>query len=177
MRGYVYLFHSEGTNYYKIGKTADNPRKRMANLQSGNPFTLRMIDTALVDDMNAKESAMHEQFKAYRRNGEWFEFKDIEPVLIVLHGGEKRSEHHEVVTALWGIDESVSNLRDEIEELRHVIESGFDKLVQSIDLLREPTGGPFIFEDDDGNIISDDNEIIEVTGYTSGRQSGWDWVI
>ena len=159
MRGYVYLFHSEGTDYYKIGKTSENPRKRMAALQSGNPFTLRMIDAVMVDDMNAKESAMHEQFKAYRRNGEWFEFKDIEPVLIVLHGGEQRNAYHEVVTALWGIDESVSGLRDEIAELRYMLEDKLGQLITSIDLLREPNG-PYVYSDDTDS--DDDDVIIEV---------------
>ena len=179
MKGYVYLFHSEGTNYYKIGKTAENPRKRMGNLQSGNPFTLRMIDTVLVDDMDEKESAMHEQFKPYRRIGEWFEFKDIDPVLVALHGGEKHSEYREVVAALWGIDESVSGIRDEIEELRNMLDISIGKLIESIDYLKEPiSDGPFIFDDDDESVITDDQEPIKVVDFSRGRVSeGGNWVI
>tara|TARA_R100001510_G_scaffold51952_1_gene52258 strand:+ start:315 stop:827 length:513 start_codon:yes stop_codon:yes gene_type:complete len=71
----IYLIKAEETNLYKIGYTAGSPKTRMESLQTGCPHKL-----VLFEHMNGsieKEKWLHETFKEYRKQGEWFEFDDV----------------------------------------------------------------------------------------------------
>ncbi|UKP00970.1 GIY-YIG nuclease family protein [Nostoc sp. UHCC 0870] len=74
-QGYVYLIHAEGTNRYKIGRSV-NPVTRLEQLKAQSPYPLRIIDSFWTPDAINDEKYFHEQYKEYRRFGEWFEFSD-----------------------------------------------------------------------------------------------------
>ena len=75
--GYVYLIHMEGTTFYKIGMSLD-PQLRLRTLQTGNPYTLHILNTQAVQDMRSAESSLHRRFQAHRvpnlNAREWFNF-------------------------------------------------------------------------------------------------------
>lgn len=61
-------FISNGT-YTKIGK-ADNPEKRIKELQTGCPETLEI--KLVIDGDEEKENMLHKALSKYRIRGEWF---------------------------------------------------------------------------------------------------------
>ena len=69
----IYLI-SDGT-FIKIGITS-NIRKRIKNLQTGNPNKLKVIFTYYVDNAEQLEMELHKKFKRKRKAGEWFDLTD-----------------------------------------------------------------------------------------------------
>lgn len=77
---YIYLFNINGTDIYKIGFTKSNPKKRLKELQTGNPFRILLIDSFQSDIAPQIESVLH-RLKFYKKYtpedgntllGEWF---------------------------------------------------------------------------------------------------------
>lgn len=65
----IYLIICEDNDTCKIG-FSDNPSKRLSSLQTGNPQQLRLDKVIKGDKQLEKE--LHERFKEFRVNGEWF---------------------------------------------------------------------------------------------------------
>ena len=63
------IYFVKSGDFIKIGK-ADDPNKRLAQFQTGNPEPLEML--AIIDGSHAKERAIHAHFSSYRVGGEWF---------------------------------------------------------------------------------------------------------
>ena len=68
----IYLIHAEDTKRYKIGTTSHSIEKRLNELQTGCPFKLRPVLSVVGDKY--QETKIHDEFKKYRKQGEWFEF-------------------------------------------------------------------------------------------------------
>lgn len=66
----IYFIEMEGLSFIKIGYTAADAEQRMAQLQTGQPYRLRLIGT-MPGDKKA-EHALHKELDAYRSTGEWF---------------------------------------------------------------------------------------------------------
>jgi hypothetical protein len=64
--------------YIKIGKSSHRPDSRIKGLQTGNPFTLKLIDYVEVNISDAYriERDLHIELKKFKVKGEWFLFKD-----------------------------------------------------------------------------------------------------
>ena len=71
----VYLINMVGTSFYKIG-VATNAKKRVKELQTGNPLPLEVTYEARVTDAYGFELALHKKFDDYRIQNEWFELTD-----------------------------------------------------------------------------------------------------
>lgn len=71
-RGYVYILHCIGTNFYKIGVSQHSPEGRLATLQVGNPYELQMSHCVKLEDYGAVENQLHGTFESKRIRGEWF---------------------------------------------------------------------------------------------------------
>lgn len=69
--GTIYLIRAGSTNLYKIGFTTKTPEKRMASLQTGNPYPLEVVSSWIgtVHD----ERRIHGVLAPFRKEGEWFE--------------------------------------------------------------------------------------------------------
>jgi hypothetical protein len=78
-QGYVYFIHAEGTNRYKIGRSA-NPLTRLETLKKQSPFPLKIIKSYWAPDAINEERMLHEHFSIHRIHGEWFVFSDINRV-------------------------------------------------------------------------------------------------
>lgn len=80
MKSYIYII-TDG-EHYKIGKT-NNIKQRLKSLSTGSPKTLSIVDMFNVDKeyIGYVESKLHDKFKKYNINGEWFssEIRDYIP--------------------------------------------------------------------------------------------------
>lgn len=74
---FVYVIGHDGSNVVKIGK-ADNVSDRLASIQRMSPVALRVL--AQFDGGYRLETALHRRFKHLRTHGEWFDFRDADPV-------------------------------------------------------------------------------------------------
>lgn len=67
-KGYIYLIQatdnetSEATGYYKVGMT-DDKKQRLDNLQTGNPFYLKMIHCTKRQVVASRETDAHKEFE------------------------------------------------------------------------------------------------------------------
>lgn len=71
MSGIVYVVQAETGGPVKIGYSREGGLKsRVASLQTGNPYKLRVVHTepGSVED----ERELHRTFRRYRMSGEWF---------------------------------------------------------------------------------------------------------
>jgi hypothetical protein len=69
---YIYLIKDSLSSDYKIGK-ANNPIKRLSQLQTGSPNKLEIIHIYRSDLATKIEKALHNTYSSYRKEGEWFE--------------------------------------------------------------------------------------------------------
>jgi len=70
-KGYVYLLHLEGFDFYKIGISQDVP-SRKRKLQTLVPFEIKTIKTIHIESYRDVEKKIHESLEEYRHRGEWF---------------------------------------------------------------------------------------------------------
>lgn len=88
--GFVYLVQCN--EFYKIG-VATNMLQRLAGLQTGNPYPLRVIAYYRIENPVEVEARLHFRFQKKSHGGEWFKFdeQDVKRVCEDLEqmGGEK----------------------------------------------------------------------------------------
>lgn len=70
--GFIYVVQMEGHPLYKIGRSANVPR-RMSEFGVQLPFPYRLLFAHRVPNMYYAEADLHKDFASCRRNGEWFE--------------------------------------------------------------------------------------------------------
>ena len=73
---FVYLIRGNDGKY-KIG-IGRNPRKRMQQVQTGNPDRLIIVDVYESENASKIETALHNRFSHVRNVGEWFELSGWE---------------------------------------------------------------------------------------------------
>jgi hypothetical protein len=78
----IYFIKDTGTQAIKIGHSARRPEDRIGELQTGNPHKLQLLGT--VPGTECDEVRYHDQFAAYRLEGEWFQGDIIEDVLTII---------------------------------------------------------------------------------------------
>ena len=77
-KGSIYIVRAGETNLYKIGlTTASKPESRIKNIQVSSPIQIETIAIFKVDDVERAEADIHQVLKIHRRDGEWFEIKDL----------------------------------------------------------------------------------------------------
>lgn len=67
----IYFIQAENGGPIKIGYTKSNPEARLNSLQCGNSEKLLIIK--YIDGERDDECKLHEAFKDYKLQGEWFE--------------------------------------------------------------------------------------------------------
>jgi hypothetical protein len=83
---YLYVIQSEDSDYIKIGRT-NNPKKRLSDLQSGNPNKLSYL--ILLKGKGYLEKSIHEDLKSYRVRGEWFKKSCIDLLRVIIDNTDK----------------------------------------------------------------------------------------
>jgi hypothetical protein len=74
--GWVYVVQIVGDNLYKIGMTTNKPDSRLAQFVPKMPYEAVVLATVKTGDALGVERLMHEHYKDFRENGEWFRFSD-----------------------------------------------------------------------------------------------------
>jgi len=69
-------------DWIKIGYTAGEPARRIAQLQTGQPQRIKLLGT-IPGDMDA-ESGLHTELAPFRGSGEWFEGSGVRSVVDFL---------------------------------------------------------------------------------------------
>jgi hypothetical protein len=74
--GFVYFIGigDPYVSHVKVGFTRKNPIARMAGLQTGCPFKMRMLGYVFGNE--AMEAELHDVLGADRTEGEWFEYSE-----------------------------------------------------------------------------------------------------
>lgn len=68
---YVYVLEAVGGGWFKIGRSK-NPFGRIADLQTGCPYPIRVRMCFLAADACRVEDELHKLGSLYRGSGEWF---------------------------------------------------------------------------------------------------------
>jgi hypothetical protein len=71
--GFVYLIKASKTGFFKIGISKDC-YQRLKTLQTGSPFELVVIDRLFTINAPQLEKSLHDYYRAYSIQGEWFKF-------------------------------------------------------------------------------------------------------
>lgn len=81
--GRIYVIQAVGFNRYKIGFTTRSVEERLKELQPTKQCTpyKKVIETEIKDNAYQLEQLIHQYFKEYRVNGEWF---DLDPANLNL---------------------------------------------------------------------------------------------
>ena len=69
--GYVYVLEGIGSNWFKVGESKD-PFGRIAPLQTGCPYKIRLRCCFWASDRKKLESYLHDACKEFQGYGEWF---------------------------------------------------------------------------------------------------------
>ena len=85
-----YLYLIECQNLYKIG-VAHDVVNRLATLQTGNPFQLRVVDCYEFANAEVVERGLHQKFSLIRKRGEWFalnqgDLSQLNEICVLLGG-------------------------------------------------------------------------------------------
>lgn len=89
-KGFVYFLYCPAINqkYHlvKIGQTKNDVTKRIQQLQTGNPFTIKVFAVIHVDGYKQIEKELHAKYKSRKYNNEWFHltFEEIEQEIRIL---------------------------------------------------------------------------------------------
>lgn len=70
----------------KIGRT-NSLKRRMSELQTGNPVQLRLLGYIETGDEASLEAKLHQEFRRKRGSGEWFNIEANEIVPFLLDAG------------------------------------------------------------------------------------------
>ena len=71
-KGYVYLIADFENQAFKIGKSKNNPIKRLKQLQTGNSSELVLLETFQTEYPYRLESILHNKYKHKQVHNEWF---------------------------------------------------------------------------------------------------------
>lgn len=69
---YIYLIQSLENSYYKIG-ISNNPKRRIKELQTGNPSQLKLVETYQSEHAEKIERTLQRRYSYLRKEGEWFD--------------------------------------------------------------------------------------------------------
>lgn len=74
---HLYIIQSSNNGCFKVGRSS-NPKKRLQQLQTGNPYKLKII--LVLEDMGRIEKSVHSFITLNARKkckGEWFEYEKM----------------------------------------------------------------------------------------------------
>ncbi len=68
---FVYFIQADENGPIKIGYTADDPKKRLGQLQTGNASALKLLGA--IKGTSSRERELHAALAEWRMQGEWFQ--------------------------------------------------------------------------------------------------------
>lgn len=116
---YVYII--ECGNMYKIGK-AENVIERFKQLQTGNPFPMRIVKVYQTPLAYNLETYIHKQLQDYRQTGEWFNLLGIEQVDSIVERFNNELETKMMLKDLKQINEKSKRISEMQKDLIEILE-------------------------------------------------------
>jgi hypothetical protein len=103
---WIYLLKMEtelGEEYYKIGITKKDPKKRVKQLQTGNAFDIELIYQFKTEIGNLTETTLHRNYSVNHKRGEWFElsYEQVEGFLSVCETVESNLQLMRDENSYW----------------------------------------------------------------------------
>ena len=74
--GILYVIQAGNSDYYKIGITMGSVSQRLNELQTGNHLKLSVKFTKYEENVREKERILHEKYRQYNSQGEWFKLEN-----------------------------------------------------------------------------------------------------
>jgi hypothetical protein len=84
--GWVYVIGAPGSSVVKIGRSS-NLAKRLSVIQTGSHD--KVVVRWTTPGGRQLERALHEEFQLFRKHGEWFDFGEDDPVVLVRAAVER----------------------------------------------------------------------------------------
>jgi hypothetical protein len=84
--GYIYLFHAENSEWYKIG-VSSSPENRVRAVKAKAQSSVVIVTYFAVDNMGEAEVWWHKCFSSKRGDGEWFALNEEEIEFFVFRRG------------------------------------------------------------------------------------------
>jgi hypothetical protein len=100
---YLYLIQQKGSNYFKVG-ISTNVKRRLENLQSGNPHKLYVVRYWKIKDKGI-ETLVHSVLVEYHVQLEWFDIPDVVKVLELIEEMITRYDYRD--RCIFEIDRNV----------------------------------------------------------------------
>jgi hypothetical protein len=66
---HLYIIQTKENGSFKIGRS-DNPHFRLTQLQTGNPYKMKLL--LIVENKGYLEKELHSQLSRFKQKGEWF---------------------------------------------------------------------------------------------------------
>lgn len=139
MFGYVYFAQCGDKGNIKIGSAVD-PLERIKTLQTGCPEKLNLLGVIITYGFREMESLLHEEFAAFRTQGEWF-FPDEEIIHFIETHSVNWGEAENPISFLEAVtDKSDANCRRFWEDWTKIKreEIELDAVKKTIDSLHLP---------------------------------------
>lgn len=76
----IYIIYDPDTNTHKIGYSS-NPERRVMELSTGNSSKLSLVYKCECYDARYIERKIHDKYRRYRKNREWFRIPDFQVLL------------------------------------------------------------------------------------------------
>ena len=74
-RGIVYCVECKG--YYKFGVTSTSMKRRLINMQTGNPFDIKLIWVVRSNRIRKYERQIHKIIRGSHHRGEWYDIPQL----------------------------------------------------------------------------------------------------
>ena len=111
-KGWVYVLHfdmpGKKSNYFKIGLTTDTIPKRIAKLQTGNPFKIVEYHKFDSECVGLLEGHLHKIFATKRFRKEWFTFTPGILTKVIKEGTDFSKKYNPLAIKLRKLDKQTS---------------------------------------------------------------------
>ena len=134
----VYLIVCDENQTCKIG-VSNNPERRLAALQTANPFKLRLVHCFVASD--SSEALFHKRFSEYRLGGEWFSYTEESGIFKLFQQIHEMNIDMDMDLADFGV--GISLMRKELgnEETDRLIDWAFAYITKE-ELIQEAYNRP-----------------------------------
>lgn len=91
---FVYFIQADENGPIKIGFTADDPKRRLSQLQTGNASALKLLGA--INGTSSQEKQFHADLSEWRLQGEWFEPHPtvLAKIQDALSSSQQQGPHH-----------------------------------------------------------------------------------
>ena len=122
---WVYVIHAEGTDIYKIGRTAAPPDRRLITLQASSPIRLEFAYLFETEDSAGLERKLHRLCAKKHSHGEWFRLDQRD--LAIIRGAVVSEENPRRLTweRIASASPELASLLREVRAIRREARDGF----------------------------------------------------